>query len=263
MYYYLTSPAQQDRLRLKAAGSTVAHLNVADVRAFLVELPSLSVQRAIAEVLGALDDKIAANRRTIQLAGDLASVRFAGVPADRRRPQPLGSILTLEYGRSLPATRRVPGPVRVFGSGGLTGDHNETWLEPNGVVVGRKGTVGAVYWAPGSYYPIDTTFYVVPKPGIPLIYCYHALRSIDLASSNSDSAVPGLNRSKAYAFIVRVPDGDIMKRVSEEAELLFSMNFVLESENRQLGEMRGALLPHLMSGRLRVRDAEKQVEDVV
>lgn len=62
-YYLLSSPAQQDRLQSLAGGSTVAHLNVADVRRFPLDVPSLGDQRAIADVLGALDDKIAVNMR--------------------------------------------------------------------------------------------------------------------------------------------------------------------------------------------------------
>jgi type I restriction enzyme S subunit len=61
LFYLLTSPRQQELLQVKAAGSIVSHLNVADIRTFPVELPGLTEQRAIAEVLGALDDKIAAN----------------------------------------------------------------------------------------------------------------------------------------------------------------------------------------------------------
>ncbi len=63
LYLALSAPATQLALQEKAAGSTVAHLNVADIRSFRFPwtFPSLHTQRAIAEVLGALDDKIAAN----------------------------------------------------------------------------------------------------------------------------------------------------------------------------------------------------------
>jgi len=71
LFYYLAMPSTQGRLNDLAAGSTVAHLNVADVRDFEVELPDLATQTAIADVLGALDDKIAANDREIRLLDEL------------------------------------------------------------------------------------------------------------------------------------------------------------------------------------------------
>ena len=263
LYYYLGPEFQTLIERNTQHGATVNRISLSTMGSWVVDIPVLADQRAVADLLGALDDKIVANDRAIQLAADLAASRFDAIGASQRQSQPLGSILNLEYGRSLPAPRRVSGSVQVLGSGGLTGHHNETWLPPNGVVVGRKGTVGAVYWVTGSYYPIDTTFYVVPKPGIPLIYCYHALRTIDLASANSDSAVPGLNRTEAYAFTVRVPDEESMKRASEEAELLFRMKAAIETENVRLGEMRDTILPPLISGRLRIRDVKQHVGEAI
>lgn len=76
LFYYLAMPSTQGRLNDLAAGSTVAHLNVADVRDFEVELPDLATQTAIADVLGALDDKIAANERIIRVSEDLLRTRF-------------------------------------------------------------------------------------------------------------------------------------------------------------------------------------------
>ena len=67
---------QQVRIAALAEGSTVAHLNVADVRTYaLPALPELDQQRAIAEVLGALDDKIAANRKASECAGELLQAK--------------------------------------------------------------------------------------------------------------------------------------------------------------------------------------------
>lgn len=72
LYYLLIAPEQQERLNQPVGGSTVAHLNVADVRSFrLPDVPPLMEQRRIAEVLGALDDKIESNLRVRNLCRDL------------------------------------------------------------------------------------------------------------------------------------------------------------------------------------------------
>jgi type I restriction enzyme, S subunit len=76
-FYLLTSPRQQVRLLEQAEGSTVPHLNVADVRSFrLPDLPSMDEQRAIASTLGALDEKIESNLRSQQLGLDLIQAAY-------------------------------------------------------------------------------------------------------------------------------------------------------------------------------------------
>lgn len=263
LYYALQSEPVQRDLIGRSTGTTVVGIRQSALRDVIIPAPAVAEQRAIAEVLGALDNKIAANASAVRTARGLARALFLSIPTSRRRAETVGSILVLEYGRSLPSTSRKPGPVEVFGSGGLTGYHNSTWLPSRGVIVGRKGTVGAVYWAHGDYLPIDTTFYVVPKLDVSLIYCYHALSEIDLASANSDSAVPGLNRNEAYALPVLVPDESSMSATSDAASALFDAVAGMEHENRLLAGLRDTLLPHLMSGKLRVRDAEKQIEAVI
>ena len=77
LFYLLISPDVQSRLMTLAMGSTVPHLRVADIRSFILpNLPSMDVQAAVQEALGALDDKIAVNTRIIHTAGQLASAHF-------------------------------------------------------------------------------------------------------------------------------------------------------------------------------------------
>ncbi|WP_048669726.1 restriction endonuclease subunit S, partial [Vibrio crassostreae] len=71
-------------------------------------------------------------------------------------PKQLKDVLELAYGKALKKTDRVAGDVPVYGSGGLTGYHNQSLVEGPGIIVGRKGTVGSVYWEPKAFYPIDT-----------------------------------------------------------------------------------------------------------
>ncbi len=77
LYYLMISPEVQRRLLVKAEGSTVAHLNVADVRSLVLPgLPGIEEQRRIARVLRLLDDKIESAERISRLAEDLAQTYF-------------------------------------------------------------------------------------------------------------------------------------------------------------------------------------------
>jgi type I restriction enzyme S subunit len=118
----------------------------------------------------------------------------------------LGGTATLNYGKGLPEAVRSNGGVPVYGSSGVSGYHNQPLVQEEGYVIGRKGTVGAVYYSPEPFYPIDTVYYSAKSD----IKCnfkffYYLLKTLRLNKLNSDSAVPGLNRDTAYAQLVLLP----------------------------------------------------------
>ncbi|MFE6551718.1 restriction endonuclease subunit S [Streptomyces sp. NPDC057746] len=227
-----------------------------------VPLPSRAEQDAIAAVLGALDDKIAVNERIAAAALELGGEKFRLLHRMANEEVTVGDLVELKYGKSLPAARRVTGDIPVFGSGGISGSHNESFVKGPGIIVGRKGTVGSVYWSEVDFFPIDTTFYVACKNSkASLEYMYFALRGLGLEQMNSDSAVPGLNRDRAQSLSLRIPTSDAMQEFTAEARNLFQLQRSREEENRTLVTLRATLLLQLMSGRLRVKDAEQIVED--
>lgn len=77
LLYLLLTPEMRHEMDVRASGSTVAHLNMSDIRGLeLPPLPRIDDQRAIAGVLGALDDKIEQNRRTARALERLARAIF-------------------------------------------------------------------------------------------------------------------------------------------------------------------------------------------
>lgn len=263
LYSLLRSPRVQRHILLLSAGSTVAHLNVSDVRKLdLGALPLLPIQRAIAEVLGSLDDKIAANQRIRALADELLASFVREIQHSPTRTT-LGAQITLNYGKSLPADRREPGSVKVVGSSGIVGTHNRRLLGGPAVVVGRKGSVGATYWIREASFPIDTTYWVQPNNADALLYLYYLLRSIEFQSMNEDSAVPGLNRERAYQIEVADVSTEDLHRFNKRAQPMRALLDSLDHENERLAATRDELLPLLMSGAITVKDAEKRVEEEV
>lgn len=248
-------------IKRHAVGATMLNLNTSILSAVPLTVPSISKQRAIAEVLGALDDKIAANHHLHDLADKLCAAEVQQTTAAGTSRQ-LRDVLKLHYGKALPAAKRIPGDVVVYGSGGIAGSHNQSLVGQHGVVIGRKGTVGAIYWASGPHFPIDTTYYVEPTAPNTDEILYYVLQSAPLAELNSDSAVPGLNRDEAYACQVRFPDERSIERLSQTLRHNFRWMASVREETKILSATRDQLLPLLMSGKIRVRDAEKVVEEV-
>ena len=176
----------------------------------------------------------------------------------------LGDLLVLAYGKALKAdSRQHDGDVPVYGSNGQVGWHDERLVRGPGIVVGRKGNPGIVLWVNTDFFCIDTTFYVIAKGSCSsLHFLLHALTHQDLPSIAADSAVPGLNRNLAYMNRQVVPSEEIIGYFDTYVDPLFSQGACLRKEAQTLTSLRDALLPKLISGDIRVGDAEKVVEAV-
>ena len=168
--------------------------------------------------------------------------------------------LELAYGKSLPARSRRPGGVAVYGSGGITGFHDEAFIKGPAIIVGRKGTVGSLYWEDRPIFPIDTVFYVVPKRAA-LSFCYQLLLSQPLAHMNTDAAVPGLNRNNVYRLEFPWSGSRLTNTFESFASPLWKKRTANLREIDTLSHSRDLLLPKLMSGEIRVGDADKFVQE--
>jgi type I restriction enzyme S subunit len=236
-------------------------------------LPPLSIQRRIAEILGRLDDKIDVNRRINRTLEAMAQalyrhwfVDFGPFRDGEFVESELGAIpkgwevgrvedlLELAYGKGLPERARIPGPFPVMGSSGAVGRHVESLVAGPGIVVGRKGTIGKLTWVEEAFWPIDTTYYVVPiRPVVSFEYLHHLLGDLDLKSRNADSAVPGLNRNDAYRLPVVVPPDEVLEGFNRVVKPWFARIQVSQRDIAALAATRDYLLPKLLSGEVEVR----------
>ncbi|MCC4226785.1 restriction endonuclease subunit S [Zunongwangia profunda] len=157
----------------------------------------------------------------------------------------LGDLLTLNYGKSLTASKRKEGNIPVFSSSGRTGWHNKPLVKEEGIIVGRKGTVGSIFKTQGPFYCIDTAYYILRKdPVYDFDFLFYLLHTIGLNKLNFDSAVPGLNRNIAYDQQISLPPlqeqksiASILSALDDKIELNLQMNKTLE-------EMAMALYKH-------------------
>jgi type I restriction enzyme S subunit len=113
---------------------------------------------------------------------------------------PLSEHIEFEYGFGLTEEIRRPGPYKVFGSNGVVGSHDEACVTGPGIIVGRKGTVGATTFTESPFWPIDTVYYVTKKKQDDWRYLSVLLRFLDLGRLNAATGVPGLSRRDALAI---------------------------------------------------------------
>ena len=128
---------------------------------------------------------------------------------------PLGEVIELVYGKALPKNQRKPGKVAVYGSNGPVGYHDTAVVNEPTVIVGRKGSAGAIQFVNEACYPIDTTYYIRPRPGIELDieFTFYLLGHLDLSKLRTATGVPGLNREDAYKLSIGLPPISEQRRI--------------------------------------------------
>ena len=262
--FYALKHRRRELLKVVVAGAQ-RNLSVGIIRQFTVDWFPLPLQNRIAAILAAYDDLIENNSRRVALLEEAARqlysewfvrLRFpghehtrivGGVPTgwDRR---PIGDCLVLNYGKALKSDDRVEGGIPVFGSSGIVGFHDEPLSSGPGIIVGRKGNVGSVFWCGGPFYAIDTVYYVSADESS--LYLYYSLSTTHFIST--DGAVPGLNRDFAYSRTILIPDPVILREFEEIVSPLHAQIAALEKTNEKLRAARDLLLPRLMSGEIAV-----------
>jgi type I restriction enzyme S subunit len=143
----------------------------------------------------------------------------------------LGDVCELKRGYDLPRGSRVEGTVPVISSSGPTGFHNEAKVQAPGVVTGRYGTLGDVFYISEDFWPLNTALYVRDFKGNDPRYVAALLRSMNLAQYDGAAAVPGLNRNQLHTVPVRIPPFDVQRVV---ASVLGALDDLIENSGRRV-----------------------------
>ena len=145
---------------------------------------------------------------------------------------PLGEFVTLKRGYDLPSSRRANGSVPVVSSSGITGRHNTAKVKAPGVVTGRYGTLGEVFFIADDFWPLNTSLYVQDFKGNDPRFSAYFLQSVLRRTSSEKAAVPGVNRNHLHALEVRVT-----RNVAEQeriASILAAYDDLIENNRRRI-----------------------------
>lgn len=143
----------------------------------------------------------------------------------------LGDVLTLKRGYDLPEAQRRPGDVPVISSSGITGSHNMAMVAGPGVVTGRYGTMGEVFYVEGDYWPHNTALYVRDFKGNNPRFIAYFLKNALRGTNSNKAAVPGVNRNDLHERKVCSPDLETQGRVVEQ---LLPIDDLIENNRRRI-----------------------------
>ncbi|MER5531179.1 restriction endonuclease subunit S [Streptomyces sp. NPDC002677] len=286
LYYWFKSSEFWDQAGSRKSQTDMAdYLNMADIRSLKLTVPSCGEQEAIAAVLGALDDKIAVNERIAATARQLGLALFiqASLADDpvQAAVESVSSVLSrgiapkysehpedlvvlnqkcIRDGRvSLdPARRTLPEKVK-----------DPKLLRRNDVLVNSTGvgTLGRVArWTSENAATVDSHITIVRFDeahvdpvcaGFALLRAQPEIEEMGEGSTGQTE----LRRAQLGGLEITLPSRTRQQQLRPKLDALEEQADQALAESLTLAALRDTLLPQLMYGRLRVKDAEKIVED--
>ncbi len=251
-------------------------LNLADLRRLRIPMPPERVRQAIVEVLGALEDKIAANSHLVSLADELAALRFEQLLVEPPDVRPLSTLASFVNGKAF--TKDATGTGRMVlriaelnsGIGGSTVYNDievadQYLARPGDLLFAWSGSLTVHRWYRPEAIINQHIFKVIPTD-VPMWVVNSALRRklADFKATAADKATTmGHIQRHHLDEPVMIPGMSTIATADDSMTALWDRALLAEQESLKLAEIRDVLLPELMSGRIRVRDAEKTVSEAV
>ena len=148
----------------------------------------------------------------------------------------LGDYIELKRGYDLPKAKRFAGTVPLVSSSGVSDQHDVAMVKGPGVVTGRYGTIGQVFYVESDFWPLNTTLYVRDFKGNDPKFIHYFLKTLDFLAYSDKAAVPGVNRNHLHEAVVIVPPlhaqreiGIFLSALDDRISLLRETNATLEA----------------------------------
>lgn len=154
-----------------------------------------------------------------------------------------GDVFSLEYGDNLPAEKRSnTGEFPVYGSNGIVGSHSECFVRSPCIVVGRKGSAGALNLSLARGCCVtDVAYYCVPPKEIDLFFAFRMFHTLRLESLGK-GVKPGLSRGEVYDLPIAIPPIAEQRRIAIKVDELMVLCDQLANAKAEREESRDRLV---------------------
>lgn len=228
----------------------------------ILSLPPLAVQKKIAGVLEALDDKIELNNKINQNLEAQAQALFKSwfidfEPFGGKMPNDwkigkLGDIADITSGKRPLFKSNIKTSnalIPIVGASGVMGYTKEYLYNNKILVTGRVGTHGIIQRFNKTCWPSDNTLIISSNF---YEYVYNYLKIIDFSSMNRGSTQPLITQSDLKKCDIIIPSRLFLDKFEKNVSILFDLKDKNTQEIENLAELRDTLLPKLMNGEIDV-----------
>ena len=256
LVYYFHTPIGQHKLLSNASQVGVPALArpSSTFQQIEVELPELSIQKRVVEIITAIQKKIennqALNDNLQQQAQAIYSSMFIDNSESAWTHGHLSDLVTVKYGKD--HKKLSEGIYPVYGSGGIMRYVERPLYDKESVLIPRKGTLNNVMYVNQPFWSVDTMFYTEMKLPNVAKFVYHFVKAKDLASMNAGSAVPSMTTDILNAMEVVIPSASALEEFEALVAPMYEAMEANDVQSQALSKVRDTLLPKLMSGEIDV-----------
>ena len=259
LYYYLNY--KSDYFPQVAVGATVKSLRLRHFEELPVSLTNMPDQQRIVGILDEAFNGIATAKanaeKNLQNAKALFESYLQSVFTQRGegwQHTTIGNQLTLQRGYDITKSEQELGNVPVVSSGGIKSYHDKAMVQAPGVVIGRKGTLGKVFYLENDFWPHDTTLWVKDFKGNSPRLVYYLFLGLDVQHLDSGTANPALNRNQVHPISIDWPPISQQTNIVETLDALSEQSQRLESiyqhKINAIDDLKKSLLHQAFSGEL-------------
>jgi type I restriction enzyme S subunit len=279
-YYWLNSNDIQSKISSISEGTTgLGNLDLRHLRNSYFEYPkNPEEQTAITGILTKVDEAINSTQNSIKAAEKLKKALMQNLLTGKLKPDgtwrkedefytdekygkyPLDWNLSrykdfavLQRGKDLTDNNVIKGIYPVVKSNGVKIHHNEYFVEPPGVVTGRSGTIGNVFYLEEKFWSHNTSLYVKDFKGNNPKFIYYFMQRMDFRKHFAGTTVPTLNRNDVHRLKISIPKSNIEQE--EIASKIESFDEILEQKTdkiKNFKRLKKSLMQNLLTGKKRV-----------
>ena len=212
LFHMMTSDAYKHFISELSDGANINNLKFDDLKKFQVPHADRTEQQRIVGILDEAFDGIATAKanaeKNLQNARAIFESHLQSVFTQRGEAwehTTIGKQVVLQRGFDITKAQQRKGNVPVVSSGGIKSFHDTAMVKAPGVVIGRKGTLGKVFYLEGDFWPHDTTLWIKDFKGSNPRFVYYFFTGLDVISLDSGTANPALNRNLVHPIEVYWP----------------------------------------------------------
>lgn len=164
----------------------------------------------------------------------------------------LSDLITVKYGKD--HKKLADGYYPVYGSGGIMRYVERPLYDKESVLIPRKGTLNNVMYVNQPFWSVDTMFYTEMRLPNVAKFVFHFVKTKDLASMNTGSAIPSMTTNILNAMELTVPSASALEEFETLVDPMYRTMQENDNQSAKLTELRDLLLPKLMLGEIDVSD---------